>query len=124
MTWKKYTPVFALVACIIVFQLAVSAMNREFYLTQLTMAAYYSLVILGLTVLMVLMASGFGNKASAQSLEQAKTTLAECQNHPDFAYKPGRMVLSLEAQDGRITGIRRSRPVAISAVTALDARAS
>lgn len=52
MAWKKYIPVFALIACIIVFQLAVSAMNREFYLTQLTMAAYYSLVILGLTVLM------------------------------------------------------------------------
>jgi branched-chain amino acid transport system permease protein len=52
MAWKKYIPVFALIACIIVFQLAVTAMSREFYLTQLTMAAYYSLVILGLTVLM------------------------------------------------------------------------
>lgn len=41
--------------------------------------------------------------------DPAKTTLAECQNHPDFAYKPGRMVLSLEAQDGRITGIRYLR---------------
>jgi choline dehydrogenase-like flavoprotein len=38
--------------------------------------------------------------------DPAKTTLAECQSHPQFTYKPGRMVLSLEARDGLITGIR------------------
>jgi branched-chain amino acid transport system permease protein len=52
MVMKKYIPVYVLVACIVIFQIAVSAVNREFYLTQLTMAAYYSLVIIGLTVLM------------------------------------------------------------------------
>jgi branched-chain amino acid transport system permease protein len=52
MGMKKYFPVLALVACIIVFQAITSLLGREFYLTQLTMSAYYSLVILGLTVLM------------------------------------------------------------------------
>jgi len=32
--------------------------------------------------------------------------LAECLKHPQFTYKPDRMVLSLEARDGKITGIR------------------
>jgi choline dehydrogenase-like flavoprotein len=36
----------------------------------------------------------------------ANTTLWECQTHPRFAYKPGRMVLSLAARDGRVTDIR------------------
>jgi branched-chain amino acid transport system permease protein len=49
---KKHIPTLALIASIIIFQLIVSAMNREFYLTQLTMSAYYTIVILGLTVLM------------------------------------------------------------------------
>ncbi len=49
---KKYIPVAALVACIVLFQAVSSLTGREYYLTQLTMAAYYSLVILGLTVLM------------------------------------------------------------------------
>lgn len=52
MSMKKYIPVFGLIACIMIFQIIVSLTSREFYLTQLTMAAYYSLVILGLTVLM------------------------------------------------------------------------
>jgi len=43
---------------------------------------------------------------SGSLYDPAKTTLAECHGHPRFAYKPGRMVLSLEARDGRITGIR------------------
>lgn len=49
---KKYAPVIGLVACIVLFQAVTSVIGREFYLTQLTMAAYYCLVILGLTVLM------------------------------------------------------------------------
>jgi hypothetical protein len=32
--------------------------------------------------------------------------LDECQSHPQFTYKPGRMVLSLEARDGHVTRIR------------------
>jgi branched-chain amino acid transport system permease protein len=52
MNMRKYTPVFGLIAVIIIFQLVTTAIGREFYLTQLTMSAYYCLVILGLTVLM------------------------------------------------------------------------
>jgi branched-chain amino acid transport system permease protein len=48
---KKYIPVAVLAACIVLFQAVSSLAGREYYLTQLTMAAYYSLVILGLTVL-------------------------------------------------------------------------
>ncbi|MDP1643955.1 MAG: GMC oxidoreductase [Thiobacillus sp.] len=43
---------------------------------------------------------------SGSLYDPARTTLLECQSHPQFTYKPGRMVLSLEAHDGRITGIR------------------
>jgi choline dehydrogenase-like flavoprotein len=43
---------------------------------------------------------------SGSLYDPAKTTLDECQSHPRFTYRPGRMVLSLEARDGRITGIR------------------
>ncbi|MBN2158134.1 MAG: branched-chain amino acid ABC transporter permease [Spirochaetes bacterium] len=49
---KKYTPVFCLIGAAVIFQIITSVLNREFYLTQLTMSAYYCLVILGLTVLM------------------------------------------------------------------------
>jgi len=36
----------------------------------------------------------------------ATMTLPECQRYTGFAYRPGRMVLSLEATGGRISGIR------------------
>ena len=49
---RGYIPVIALGAAVIIIQVAATAAGREFYLTQLTMAAYYCLVILGLTVLM------------------------------------------------------------------------
>ncbi|MBN1496797.1 MAG: branched-chain amino acid ABC transporter permease [Spirochaetes bacterium] len=49
---KKYSPVLALVICVIILQAIASLAGREYYLTQLTMSAYYCLVILGLTVLM------------------------------------------------------------------------
>jgi branched-chain amino acid transport system permease protein len=52
MIMRKYIPVFGLIAVIIIFQLIATVISREFYLTQLTMSAYYCLVILGLTVLM------------------------------------------------------------------------
>ena len=41
-----------LVGLVIVVQLVLSAVKQEFYLTQLTMAAYYTLVALGLCLLM------------------------------------------------------------------------
>ena len=43
---------------------------------------------------------------SGSLYDPAKSTLAECLKHPQFTYRPGRMVLSLDARDGRITGIR------------------
>jgi len=52
MSMRKYIPIFGLIAVIIIFQIITTAIGREFYLTQLTMSAYYCLVILGLTVLM------------------------------------------------------------------------
>lgn len=42
----------ALAAAVIITQVITTAAGREFYLTQLTMASYYCVVILGLTVLM------------------------------------------------------------------------
>jgi choline dehydrogenase-like flavoprotein len=38
--------------------------------------------------------------------DPASSTLAECQSHAGFNYRPGRMVLSLEARDGKVTGVR------------------
>jgi len=49
---KKYMPLFVLIALIAIVQAVTTALNQEYYLTQLTMSAYYTLVILGLTVLM------------------------------------------------------------------------
>ncbi|HSA15032.1 MAG TPA: branched-chain amino acid ABC transporter permease [Spirochaetota bacterium] len=49
---KKYFPIAALAVFVILFQAAASLAGREYYLTQLTMAGYYSLVILGLTLVM------------------------------------------------------------------------
>ncbi len=52
MAAKKYMPFVGLIASMVIIQIAASALHREYYLTQLTMSAYYVLVILGLTVLM------------------------------------------------------------------------
>jgi len=49
---KKYFPILLLVALLVFFQIFSSLMGKSFYLTQLTMAAYYSLVVIGLSVLM------------------------------------------------------------------------
>lgn len=49
---RRYVPVMALVAAVIGVQLALSTLKAEFYMTQLTMAAYYTLVALGLCLLM------------------------------------------------------------------------
>jgi len=43
---------------------------------------------------------------SGSLYDPAKSTLAECLKHPRFTYKPDRMVLSLEARDSKIIGIR------------------
>jgi branched-chain amino acid transport system permease protein len=53
MDFKKYYPIGALLAAVIVmFQVIASVAGKEFFLVQVTMSAYYSLVIIGLTVLM------------------------------------------------------------------------
>jgi len=49
---KRYLPVFGLLLLVVGVQLLTRATGTLFYLTQLTMAAYYALLIIGLCVLM------------------------------------------------------------------------
>ena len=49
---RKYLQIFALTACVVAIQLLTAWADKTQYLTQLTMAGYYSLVIIGLTLLM------------------------------------------------------------------------
>lgn len=49
---KKYLPLAGLLVLMVVLQLTTSFTHTQFYLTQLTMAAYYGLAIIGLAVLM------------------------------------------------------------------------
>lgn len=49
---KRYLPVGILLVFVICVQVATSLTDTAYYLTQLTMSAYYSLLILGLCVLM------------------------------------------------------------------------
>lgn len=51
-TLARYIPFAVLVALVIAAQIVLSSLKMEFYLTQLTMAAYYTLVALGLCLLM------------------------------------------------------------------------
>ncbi len=52
MRFRRYLPLGILAAFVALIQIAVSAAGSEYFLTQFTMSAYYSLVIIGLTVLM------------------------------------------------------------------------
>lgn len=52
MNIKKYYPLATLALFIILFQVFSTLTAQEFYLTQFTMAAYYSLVVIGLSVLL------------------------------------------------------------------------
>lgn len=52
MDWRKYLPVLVLPAVVVLIQLGASWTGTSYYLTQLTMSAYYLLVILGLCLLM------------------------------------------------------------------------
>ena len=56
---KRYIPVLFLVAVIVTIQLVTQFTETTFYLTQLTMSAYYSVVVIGLCVLM-----GYGGQIS------------------------------------------------------------
>jgi branched-chain amino acid transport system permease protein len=49
---RHFVPLLALVAAVAAVQVVLSALKLEFYMTQLTMAAYYTLVALGLCLLM------------------------------------------------------------------------
>jgi branched-chain amino acid transport system permease protein len=49
---RKYLPILGVLILVVVAQLIISASGANYYLTQLTMSAYYSLVILGLCLLM------------------------------------------------------------------------
>jgi branched-chain amino acid transport system permease protein len=52
MLQKRYKPALALFGAVVLIQLLTWAAGKEFYLTQLTMSAYYSLVVIGLSLLM------------------------------------------------------------------------
>lgn len=52
MKTSRYTPVLLLIGAVIAVQLLTLATGKGFYLTQLTMTAYYSLVAVGLCLLM------------------------------------------------------------------------
>lgn len=52
MNARKYLPIGVLIILIVAIQIVTSALDVNFYLTQLTMAAYYSLVAVGLCMFM------------------------------------------------------------------------
>jgi len=52
MKTSRFAPILSLLVTVTAIQLLTLATGREFYLTQLTMAAYYSLVAVGLCLLM------------------------------------------------------------------------
>lgn len=49
---RRYLPVVVLAGCVVLVQLITSICGVQYYLTQLTMSAYYSLVAIGLCMLM------------------------------------------------------------------------
>lgn len=49
---SKYFPILILIGLVIGVQILTQLTDKTFYLTQLTMAAYYTLVVIGLSVLM------------------------------------------------------------------------
>jgi branched-chain amino acid transport system permease protein len=57
--FKRYIPVLFLLAVVVAIQLVTFFTETTFYLTQLTMSAYYSIVVIGLCVLM-----GYGGQIS------------------------------------------------------------
>ena len=56
---KRYIPVLFLLALVVAIQLVTHFTETTYYLTQLTMSAYYSVVVIGLCVLM-----GYGGQIS------------------------------------------------------------
>jgi branched-chain amino acid transport system permease protein len=52
MKTRRFTPILTLVAVVVLVQILTLVVGKEFYLTQLTMTAYYSLIVIGLCLLM------------------------------------------------------------------------
>jgi branched-chain amino acid transport system permease protein len=52
MNIHRYIPIATIAAIVVAIQLVVSATGTSFYLTQLTMSAYYTIVVIGLCMLM------------------------------------------------------------------------
>jgi branched-chain amino acid transport system permease protein len=57
--FKRYIPVLLLLVTVVIIQLVTHFTETTYYLTQLTMSAYYSVVVVGLCVLM-----GYGGQIS------------------------------------------------------------
>jgi branched-chain amino acid transport system permease protein len=49
---RRYLPVLAMAVAVVGLQVALSAAGATYYMTQITMSAYYSLVVIGLCLLM------------------------------------------------------------------------
>ena len=52
MLLKRYLPLLALLVVVVLVQLVTTVAGVKYYLTQLTMSAYYALVVVGLSLLM------------------------------------------------------------------------
>src|SRR5512147_98867 len=52
MNVRRFVPVFVLLGIVVLVQLVCTLTRSEFFLTQIIMSAYYSLVIIGLCLLM------------------------------------------------------------------------
>ena len=52
MDGKRYLPVAVLFVLVVLFQIVISFTGTVYLLTQVTMAAYYSLVVIGLCLLL------------------------------------------------------------------------
>ena len=52
MRLRIYYPVFVAAGLIVALHLVLAATGRIFYMTQITMSAYYALVVIGLCLLM------------------------------------------------------------------------
>ena len=52
MVLKRYLPLLALIVVVVLVQLVTTIAGAKYYLTQLTMSAYYALVVVGLSLLM------------------------------------------------------------------------
>ena len=50
--FRRYIPVIAVVVAVVLLQVVLSATHATYYMTQITMSAYYALVVIGLCLLM------------------------------------------------------------------------